>query len=133
MSFEPFTYRARVRYAHCDAQGVVYFARYPYFIDDCITDFFRDRICPYDEMVEAGTDMVVAEMNLRYRAPALFDDDIDVVLDGGTIGETSVTIEYRIVRGDDLLMEASLRYVCIDPPTKQKKRVPDDVRAAFAT
>jgi len=132
MSFEPFTYRTRVRYAHIDAQGVVYFARYPYFIDDAFTDFWRDRIRPYDEMVQEGTDMVVAEMNVRYRSPALFDDEIDVVLESGKVGETSVTIEYRILRAEALLIEATLRYVCIDPPTKTKKPVPDEVRAAFS-
>ena len=132
MTLEPFTYRTRIRFAHCDPQGVVYFARYPYFIDDAFTDFWRDRIRPYDEMVQEGVDMVVAEMNVRYRAPALFDEDIDVVLESAKVGETSLTIEYRIVRGDDLLIEATLRYVCIDPPTKQKQRVPDEVRAAFS-
>jgi acyl-CoA thioester hydrolase len=132
MSFEPYRFRARVRFAHCDPQGVVYFARYPYFIDDAFTDFWSERVGPYGAMVEQGTDFVVAEMNVRYRAPALFDEDIEVALDAAKVGDTSLTAEYRILRGDDLLIEATLRYVCIDPPTKQKKRVPDDVRAALS-
>jgi len=128
----PYTHRMRVRYAECDAQGVVYFARYPFFFDVAITELWRDRIGPYDEMVRAGSDFVVAEMNVRYRAPALFDDEIDVVIDDVRIGETSLTFDWRIVRGDDLLVEGMLRQVCIDPATKRKKRVPDDVRAGLS-
>ena len=127
----PYTHRMRVRYAECDAQGVVYFARYPFFFDVAITELWRDRIGPYDEMVRDGSDMVVAEMNLRYRGPALFDDEIDVVVDDVRVGETSITFDWRIVRGEDLLVEGMLRQVCIDPATKRQKRVPDDVRAGL--
>ena len=128
----PYRHTIRVRYAECDAQGVVYFARYPFFFDVAITELWRDRIGPYDEMVQAGTDFVVGELNVKYRAPALFDELIDVVIDAIRVGETSVTFEWRIVRGDDLLIEGMLRQVCIDPPTKTKKRVPDEVRAGLS-
>src|SRR3712207_2607044 len=120
MTLEPFTYRTRIRFAHCDPQGVVYFARYPYFIDDAFTDFWGERVGPYGEMVEQGIDFVVAEMNVLYRAPALFAEDIAVVVADGKVGETSLPVECRIVRGAGRLVEAPLRYVCIDPPTKQK-------------
>ena len=127
----PYRHRMRVRYAECDAQGVVYFARYPFFFDVAITELWRDRIGPYAEMVDAGSDFVVAEMNVKYRAPALFDEEIDVLIDSVRVGETSVTFDWRIVRGEDLLIEGMLRQVCIDPATKTKKRVPDEVRAGM--
>ncbi len=128
-----FRFPMRVRYAECDAQGVVYFARYPFFFDVAITELWRDRIGPYDDTVQAGSDFVVAEMNVKYRAPALFDDEITIVLDEIRVGETSITFSWRIVRGEDLLIEGMLRQVCIEPATKSKKRVPDDVRAALSS
>ena len=127
----PYTHRMRVRYAECDAQGVVYFARYPFFFDVAITELWRDRIGPYDETVQTGSDFVVAEMNVRYRAPARFDDEIDVVIESARVGETSITFDWRIVRGEELLVEGMLRQVCIEPATKRKKPVPDDVRAGL--
>ena len=129
---KPYRHTLRVRYSECDAQGVVYFARYPFFFDVAITELWRDRIGPYDATVQAGSDFVVGEMNVRYRAPALFDDDIDVVIDDVRIGETSLTFEWRIERGEDLLVEGMLRQVCIEPATKRKKPVPDDVRAGLS-
>ncbi len=129
---EEFRHRLRVRYGECDPQGVVYFARYPFYFDVAITELWRERICPYDEMVRSGSDMVVAEMTLRYRAPALFDEDVDVVIDDVRVGETSVTFDWRILRDGDLLIEGSLRQVCVDPATKRKKPVPDDVRAGLS-
>jgi acyl-CoA thioester hydrolase len=128
----PFRHRLRVRYGECDPQGVVYFANYPAFVDVAMTELWRERIGPYDEMVRAGADMVVAELNLRYLGSAVFDDDIDVVIEVDKLGETSLTCGWRVERGDDVLVTGTIRQVCIDPATKRKRALPDDVRAALA-
>ncbi len=132
MSFAPYRHRMRVRYGECDPQGVVYFARYPFYFDVAVTELWRDRIGPYDAMVQQGADMVVAEMSVRYRSSAFFDDEIDVVVESVALGQTSLTFEWRIVRGDELLVEGTLRQVCIDPATKRKRPMPDDVRAGLS-
>ena len=129
---EPFTHRLRVRYAECDPQGVVYFARYPQLVDVAYTELWRERIGPYGEMVESGSDMVVAEMTLRYLGSALFDEEVDITVEVERLGETSVTFAFRIMRGDDTLVEGTTRQVCIDPASKRKKPLPPDVRAALA-
>ena len=129
---DEFRHRLRVRYGECDPQGVVYFARYGDFVDIGMTELWRARIGPYDEMVQAGSDMVVAELTLRYRGSARFDDEIDVVIGVERLGDTSLTCGVRIERGDEVLVEGALRQVCIDPATKRKKTLPDDVRAALA-
>lgn len=127
-----FRHRLRVRYGECDPQGVVYFARYADFADIAMTELWRERIGPYADTVEAGSDMVVAELVLRYRAPARFDEEIDVVIGVERLGETSLTCRLRIERGADTLVEGTIRQVCIDPATKTKKPLPPDVRAALA-
>jgi acyl-CoA thioester hydrolase len=127
-----FRHRLRVRYGECDPQGVVYFARYADFVDVGMTELWRERIRPYGEMVEAGSDMVVAELQLRYRGPALFDDELDVVIGVDRLGETSLTCAWRIERDGEVLVEGTIRQVCIDPATKRKKPLPPDVRAALA-
>jgi acyl-CoA thioester hydrolase len=127
-----FRHRLRVRYGECDPQGVVYFARYAEFVDIGMTELWRERIGPYGEMVEAGSDMVVAELHLRYREPARFDEELDVVIRIDRLGETSLTCAWRIERDGEVLVEGTIRQVCIDPATKRKKPLPADVRAALA-
>ncbi len=129
---DQFRHRLRVRYAECDPQGVVYFARYADFVDIGMTELWRERIGPYNDMVEAGSDMVVAELALRYRGSARFDDELDVVIGVERLGETSLTCSWRIERDGDVLVEGTIRQVCIDPATKAKKPLPPDVRAALA-
>ena len=129
---EPFRHTLRVRFQECDPQGVVYFARYADFYDIALTEMWRDRIGPYGDMVGEGYDMVVAEMTLRYFAPALFDELIDVVMESERVGDTSVSFACRIERDGTLLNEARIRHVFIDPATKTKTGMPDKVRAALA-
>src|SRR3712207_3042176 len=110
---EEFRHRLRVRYGECDPQGVVYFARYPVYVDVALTELWRERIGPYNDMVEAGSDMVVAAMDLRYTGSARFDDDLDVVVAVGRLGETSLTLEWRIERDGETLVAGTIRQVCI--------------------
>jgi acyl-CoA thioester hydrolase len=128
---EPFRHTIRVRFQECDPQGVVYFARYADFYDIALTELWRERIGPYGEMVAEGYDMVVAEVTLSYRAPALFDELIDVVMETERVGDTSVIFACRIERDGTLLNEARIRHVFIDPPTKAKRSMPEKVRAAL--
>ena len=129
---EPFRHTLRVRFQECDPQGVVYFARYADFYDIALTELWRERIGPYGEMVGEGYDMVVAEVGLRYFAPALFDELIDVVMEAERVGDTSVTFACHIERDGVRLNEARLRHVFIDPATKGKQSMPGKVRAALA-
>ena len=127
-----FRHRLRVRYQECDPQGVVYFARYLDFVDIALTELWRERFGSYKTLVESGTDMVVAEATVRYRDAARFDDEIDIELAIGDLGRTSMVTRARILRGGALLAEASIRQVFIEPATRTKKPIPDEVRTGLA-
>jgi acyl-CoA thioester hydrolase len=129
---EPFRHRLRVRWGECDVQGVVYYVNYAEYVDLAITELWRERIRPYGEMMAAGDDLVVAELQLRYRASAKFDDLVDIVLEVERLGETSMTTAWRIERSGEVLCDGTIRHVFIDPRTFAKAPIPDDVRAALA-
>ena len=126
-----FTHRLRVRYGECDPQGVVFNANYLMYFDVALTELWREAIGPYSDMVEAGTDMVVAEARARFVAPARFDDVIDVAPRITHLGNTSMAMTLDILRDGELLVSGEMRYVFIDVATKQKTAIPDDVRRAL--
>ena len=127
----PFRHRLRVRWGECDEQGVVYFVNYAEYVDLALTELWRERVRPYGEMMASGTDLMVAEMSLRYRGSARFDEEVDVVLEVERLGETSLTSAWRIERDGDLLVEGSIRHVCVDTASYTKKPIPADLRAAL--
>ena len=131
---EPFRHRIRVRFNECDAQGVVFYANYLMYFDVAMTELWREAFEDgYAGMIANGTDAMVAEANIRYRASARFDDELDLVATVTTIGTTSTVTHLIAERVADrtVLAEADLRHVFIDADTLEKTEIPDEVSAGM--
>jgi acyl-CoA thioester hydrolase len=120
-----------VRYVECDPQGVVSNVHYFTYFDVAMTEFHRDAIWKYSQLIEAGAETVVADARARYHAPAAFDEELDVEVMLVQLGTTSLTVRFVVMRAEALLVEGELRYVFIDPATKTKRPVPQHVRPAL--
>jgi acyl-CoA thioester hydrolase len=131
---EPFRHRIRVRFNECDGQGVVFYANYLVYFDLAMTELWREAFgTGYAGMIENGTDAMVAEANIRYRASARFDDELDLVATVTRIGTTSTVTHLTAERVVDqaVLAEADLRHVFIDATTLEKTQIPDEVRTGM--
>jgi acyl-CoA thioester hydrolase len=120
-----------VRYGECDPQGIVFNANYLLYFDVAFTELWREAIGPWQDMVERGVDAVVAEANARYRAPARFDDVLELRARVTRLGTTSITTEIDVFRDDELLVEGRLQHVIVDATTWNKTEIPDWVRAGL--
>ena len=123
-----FTHALRVRYAECDPQGIVFNANYMMYVDVAFTEFWREAVGPWQEMVERGVDMVVAEANLRFLSPARFDDELALRVKPARLGESSLTTELEIMRREELLVDVQIRHVCVSTETWSKTSIPRWVR-----
>lgn len=126
-----FRHTLRVRYGECDPQGVVFNANYLAFFDIVITELWREAAGGYEAMIEAGTDMVVAESRIRFLGPAGFDEELDFELRVSRLGNTALgtLIDARV--GDRPVVAGEMRHVFIDPATKQKRAMPTSIREAL--
>jgi acyl-CoA thioester hydrolase len=132
---EQFRHRIRVRFNECDGQGVVFYANYLMYFDVAMTELWRAAFDGgYAGMIAEGTDAMVAEATIRYRAAARFDDELDLVATVTRMGDTSSTTALSAERVSDgaLLAEGELRHVYIDPETLSKRAIPDEVRAGMS-
>jgi acyl-CoA thioester hydrolase len=128
---DPFVHELRVRYGECDPQGIVFNANYLLYFDVAFTELWRAAVGPWQEMVERGIDAVVAETNIRFLAPARFDDELRLQAQVVRLGATALTTEIDVLRGDELLVEGWLRHVCVDTDGWSKTELPDWVRSGL--
>ena len=129
----PFRHSLRVRFNECDPQGIVFNANFLTYADIAITELYRSAFGSWDvPMTEHGIDMVVAEANVRYRAPLRFDEECDLVVTIPRLGETSTTTRVGIERDGTLAAEVEIRHVFVDPQTRAKTPMPDAVREVLA-
>jgi acyl-CoA thioester hydrolase len=128
---EPFRHRLRVRYSECDPQGVVFNANYLTYFDLTMTELWRE-LGGYQAMVDSGVDMVVGEANIRYRAALRFDDEFEARATIARLGETSMTTEIELLRGDETVVEGTLRHVFIESGGGPTAPIPESIRAGLA-
>jgi acyl-CoA thioester hydrolase len=108
--------RIRVRFVETDAMGVVHHANYAPYMELARIEWLRRRGVSYASIASAGLHLAVYELSIRYRAPARFDDEIDIETHLRELGAASVRFDYRMVRVADrqLLAEGSTRLACVD-------------------
>ena len=83
-------------------------------------------------MMADGIDLQVVEATARYKAPARFDDELDIAIEVTHLGTTSIVTELQIQRDGTLLVEGRLAHVFIDMTTLTKIPIPERLRAALA-
>ncbi len=124
-----FFHHLRVRWAEVDMQKIVFNAHYLMYVDTAISDYWRALALPYEQaMLELGGDLYVKKSSLEFHASAHFDDQLEVGMRCSRIGNSSMTFEAGIFRGEQLLITAELIYVFADPATQTSKPVPDLLR-----
>ena len=129
---EPFSHELRVRYAECDPQGVVFNAHYLAYFDASVTELWRAAFGGYRVMMDRGVDLVVAEAQLRFRTPARVDDVLTLCVSVTRLGNTAITSHHRISRGEEMVVEGTLRHVVVDLATLTKTPIPDWIREGLA-
>jgi acyl-CoA thioester hydrolase len=129
---EPHETRLRVRYGETDQMGVVHHANYALYVEESRTNLMRERGCSYAELERRGIGLPVRRMEMRFRAPALYEEEIVVRTRVGRVGAASVTFESEIHRleGDAHLASITVELACVDLGAKPRKPIvlPDDLR-----
>src|SRR5580692_2197572 len=124
-----FVHCLRVRYNECDAQGHVFNANYFVYFDVILTELWREALGSYDALTNDGLDLVVAETGARFRAPARFDDELEIRLEIERLGNTSMVSAIAIIRDRELLVSGRIVHIFVRADRlAEKAPIPDHVR-----
>jgi acyl-CoA thioester hydrolase len=110
----------RVYYEDTDFSGVVYHASYLRFMERGRTNHLRllgtDHRALFEEAEQEtpGFAFVVRSMQIEFLKPARMDDVLQVTTAPEEVRGASITLHQRVMRGDELLIEAHVRvaFVC---------------------
>jgi acyl-CoA thioester hydrolase len=94
-----FSTRTRVEFADTDAAGVLYYGRYPRYMDHAVMAYRRHL--GVDLLGPPGHLYVIRALSMRYHAPARFDDPLQLFVRVARLGRTSHALEVRIERTGD--------------------------------
>jgi acyl-CoA thioester hydrolase len=130
-----FNYLLRVRYSECDAQQVVFNARYGDYLDLANTEYFRVLIGGFQTLLAHGLDTQVVSMNINWQASALFDQVLCLKVSVTHIGNTSFALRVDITDAvtHKPLAQGDITYVVVDIEKYEKAAIPDWFRGSLTT
>ena len=127
-----FRYYLRVRYGECDAQKVVFNSRYSDYVDISTSEFFR-ALGFGEALVNGSFDFQLVKQTLEWKAPARFDQVLEISVYTKTLGNTSFTFatEFRIAGDERVIATAETVYVVVVPHNLRKTPLTDELRTAL--
>lgn len=122
----------RVRWSEADLQGIVFNGHYLNYADVGVTEYYRalNAANPGRDDL-SGNEFFAVKTLLEYRAPAMFDDLLDVQLRVSRIGNSSMDFTVGIFRDGKLLVSGEIVYVRADQQTRRPLPIPQSFKDAI--
>jgi acyl-CoA thioester hydrolase len=119
---ERFRYYLRVRYQECDAQHVVFNARYSDYVDLAVSEFLR-ACFPGCDPFDGSFEIQTVRQLIEWKGSARFNDVVEISCWTTRTGTTCfmVAMEMRRAGKMDVLVTAETVYVVVDAKTWAKR------------
>ncbi|MGB8225673.1 MAG: acyl-CoA thioesterase [Sedimentisphaerales bacterium] len=122
------------RYCETDQAGVVHHSVFPIYFELGRTELLRANGLAYKDLEREGFYMVVAELFVKYRRPAYYDEKLELITKCTKVTAAKIEHSYKLIRPDFdelsraetglLLAEGTSILACVDDNGKPR-RVPD--------
>jgi 4-hydroxybenzoyl-CoA thioesterase len=129
----PFERPLRIRFAHCDPAGIVFFPQYLVMIGNLVEDWVGDVLgVPYAELVgRRRTGMPTVSLQCEFSAISRMGDEVLLGLTVERLGSKSLTLRHGCRRGDEQRMVVRQVLVFTDLVTHRAIDIPPDLRQAI--
>ena len=114
------------RYSETDQAGVVHHSVYPVWFEMGRTELLRVNGLAYKDLEGAGVFFVVAELHIKYRQPARYDEKVQLETRCSNVTASKIEHTYKLSRCCDsaILAEGSSLLACVDEKGKIR-RIPE--------
>jgi 4-hydroxybenzoyl-CoA thioesterase len=131
----PFERLLRIRFAHCDPAGIVFFPQYLVMINNLVEDWVSDALgVPYAELLgRRRTGMPTVSLQCEFSAISRMGDDVMLGLTVERLGAKSLTLQIGCRFGDEQRMAVRQVLVFTSLDTHRAIDIPPDLRSAIET
>ena len=114
----------RVPYADTDMMGVVYYGNYLTLFERARNELMRAMGPTYAQMEAGGLMLPVIEAHVDYRAPARYDDELEIAAWLAEARGVRCKVRCAVLRGGELLASGWTIHACVDAATRRPARLP---------
>ena len=114
-----FLFEVKVYYEDTDSGGVVYYANYLKFLERARTEIITSIGLNNKKLLnDYGVLIIVKSCNIEYKKPAELEDILKISSKVISSTRTSFVIRQVIFKQSDIISEAEIRLVCVNPKGK---------------
>ena len=126
LDIQSHTINIAARYAETDKGGVVHHSVYPVWFEMGRTELLRANGVAYKDLEAAGVFFVVARLNIKFRRPAQYDEQLLLKTTCSAVTAAKVEHVYKLTRCCDgvVLAEGDSVLACVNEKGKVR-RVPE--------
>jgi acyl-CoA thioester hydrolase len=123
-----YTHSYTVYYEDTDVGGVVYYANYLKFMERCRTDWLWSMGVDQQRLrAEQRVQFAVVNVTVDFLRPAVLHDEILVTAELQRLAGATIHFKQTIMRGDEQLIDATVRAACLDSGTLRPRAIPKDL------
>ena len=124
-----FEWNVRVYFEDTDSGGVVYHANYLKFMERARTEWLRSLGLNQIKLKQEDKVMfVVRKIDIQYKIPARFDDELVVQTDRVKNTDFTIILKQNILRSKQIITEGKVEIVCINSDLFKPVRIPKMVK-----
>jgi acyl-CoA thioester hydrolase len=120
-----FETEVRVRFAETDAQGIAHNAVYLVWFEVARIDYLARFRGGYPGLRAEGIEALTIEADVRYLAPARFDDRLTIRARCGELRGARFRFDYSVECDGEPIAAGWTRHAFVDAVTHRPTRVPD--------
>lgn len=127
MAFET---SARVRFAHVDGAGIVFYPRYFEMLNAAVEDWFAQALgADFRTMhQERGIGVPTVKLEAEFLSPSMLGDELVVRITPRRIGRSSCSYQAVFTADGCDRLKANATLVCMNLAAKKAVTWPDDIR-----
>lgn len=122
-----FNWPVRVYFEDTDAGGIVYHARYLYFLERARTEWLRELGFNQSLLKQQNILFVVRDMNIKWQKPAVLDDELTVDVSIAGVKKASLKMQQTIQTETEQKLHADVTIACIDATNKKPMAIPQAI------
>ena len=107
------TLTLRVRYPEVDAMGYLHHSRYLQYFEMGRVEMLRASGVAYADLEREGIFFVVAKAEIKYKAPARYDEELTLITRIARQTHVRIDHTYELRRGETVLAEGATTIACV--------------------
>lgn len=121
-----FQYAIKTRYSETAQDGIVHHSSYVVYLEVARLEFFKTLDFDINTLEQAQMYCSVIDVSIQYKKPLYSSDDIVVHIAVGEIKPLRFSLEYKVIRDEELVAKAMISH-CFVGKTFKPEAIPQAV------